>query len=195
MEKREDLLRLHQFLPYSRANGPGLRSVIWLQGCSLGCSGCFNPETHTFEGGEVVNVDDLFERIMAREEKIEGVTVSGGEPLQQASGLVKLLRRIRRETRLSLLVFTGYTWNEIEQMPDHGDLIECIDVLIAGRYEASERLASGLRGSANKTIHLLTDRYTLAKLESVPRTEAVITRDGQLLLSGIDPIRRGKLKH
>jgi anaerobic ribonucleoside-triphosphate reductase activating protein len=194
MEKREDLLRLHQFLPHSRANGPGLRSVIWVQGCSLGCPGCFNPETHTFEGGEVANVDDLFERIRAREEKIEGVTVSGGEPLQQMPALTNLLRRIRRETRLSLLVFTGYTWQEIERMPDSNALLECVDVLIAGRYEASERLARGLRGSANKTVHLLTDRYRLEEMESVPRTEAVITRDGQLVLSGINPIKRSKLK-
>ena len=57
-------LRLHAFLPRSRANGPGVRAVIWVQGCSLGCPGCFNPQTHAFSGGEVVTVEELFERIV-----------------------------------------------------------------------------------------------------------------------------------
>ena len=186
-------LRLHDFLPGSRANGPGLRAVIWVQGCSLACPGCFNPETHPFDGGESVLVDDLFQRIRALGgaglSRIEGVSISGGEPLQQMSPLLRLLECIKTETGLSVLVFTGYTWQEVGEMPDGGALLMWVDVVIAGRYDATQRLASGLRGSANQTVHLLTDQYTMDQIEAVPPAEVIITADGQTVISGIAPIR------
>ena len=182
-------LRLHAFLPRSRANGPGVRAVVWVQGCSLGCPGCFNPLTHAFSGGEVVAVDELFQRVVRLGPEIQGLTLSGGEPFQQREAVAALLARIRRETNLSVIVFTGYTWAEVQAMPKAGGLLADVDVLIAGRYEAAERVARGLRGSANKTIHLLTPRYTLADLEGTPTGEIVLRPDGQLILSGIDPLR------
>jgi anaerobic ribonucleoside-triphosphate reductase activating protein len=178
-------LRIHAFEPFSRANGPGLRAVIWVQGCSLNCPGCFNPETHTPAGGELVSVDGLFRRIAALGDSIEGISVSGGEPLQQRASLLALLRRVRRETPLSVLLFTGYTWEEVRA----DALLACLDVLIAGRYDHSRRLAHGLRGSANKTVHFLTDRYAMGDLQPVPCAEVIITAEGEVVASGIDPIR------
>jgi anaerobic ribonucleoside-triphosphate reductase activating protein len=189
----DDVLRVHDFLPFSRANGPGGRAVIWVQGCTLGCPGCFNPETHPAEGGELVSITDLFDRIVALGDAIEGVTVSGGEPLQQRQPLLALLRRVRRETSLSILVFTGYTWEEIRRMPDAEALLACVDVLIAGRYDASRLFAAEssqfLRSSTNQTVHTLTDRYTLADLQAVPPAEVIITAEGEVLASGIAPLR------
>jgi len=77
--------------------------VVWVQGCTLSCPGCFNPATHSRTGGEVVTVDALFECIVAAPD-IEGVSISGGEPLQQCGPLAALLRRLRRETGLSALL-------------------------------------------------------------------------------------------
>jgi anaerobic ribonucleoside-triphosphate reductase activating protein len=182
-------LRLHQFLPRSWANGPGVRAVLWTQGCSLGCPGCYNPATHPFAGGEVVAIEDLYERIIALGETIEGITVSGGEPLQQRPALLALLTRLRQRTRLSTLVFTGFSWEEVGRFPEAGDLLACIDVLIAGRYEQTQHLARDLRGSANKTVHFLTSRYGPADLEEVPPAEVVITPEGDIVASGIDPLR------
>lgn len=182
-------LRLHAFLPLSRANGPGARAVIWLQGCSLACPGCYNPETHGFEGGESISPDDLFASLMTLSDGIEGITVSGGEPLQQMRPLLVLLQRLRKETNLSCLVFTGYTWEEIQRMPDAEKLLACVDVLIAGRYAQSQRLARSLIGSGNKTAHFLTDRYTVTDLQRVPAAEVIITPEGDVVLSGIDPLR------
>jgi anaerobic ribonucleoside-triphosphate reductase activating protein len=181
-------LRIHAFEPFSRANGPGVRTVIWVQGCSLGCPGCFNPDTHSFEGGELVSTADLFQRILDLKDTIEGLTVSGGEPFQQRRPLLDLLRRVKKVS-LSILLFTGYTWTELQTMPDAEALLTCTDVLIAGRYDASQRLTRGLRGSANQTMHLLTDRYTVNDLESVPSSEIFITPDGQVVVSGINPVR------
>jgi len=184
-----EILRIHQFLPLSRANGPGARAVIWVQGCSLGCPGCFNPETHSFLGGELAPVKDLFQRIISLEGTIEGITISGGEPLQQRGPLLTLLRLARQQTSLSILLFTGYTWEEVQRMLDVEELLSCIDVLIAGRYDASQRLAHGLRGSANKTVHLLTNRYTMDDLQSVPPAEVIVTAEGEVVMSGIDPVK------
>lgn len=183
-----EVLRIHHLLPLSRANGPGARAVIWVQGCSLKCPGCFNPETHPFESGELVRVPELLNRLLDLEETIEGITVSGGEPLEQRLALLALLERVRRETSLSVLLFTGYTWEEVQRMPDGPALLGCIDVLIAGRYDGSQHLACDLRGSANQTVHLLTRRYTLDDLQSVPSGEIVITPEGGVVLTGIDPI-------
>lgn len=185
----EERLRVHAFEPSSRANGPGRRAVVWVQGCSLGCPGCFNPETHPFEGGELLAVSDVFRRITSLGDSIEGITVSGGEPLQQRRPLLALLRRVRQETPLSTLLFSGYTWEEIGQMPDATDLLALLDVLIAGRYDRSRRLARDLRGSANQTVHFLTDRHRADDLRRVPNAEVVITAEGEVTISGVDPIR------
>jgi anaerobic ribonucleoside-triphosphate reductase activating protein len=181
------VLRIHHLLPFSRANGPGARAVLWTQGCSLSCPGCFNPDTHPVAGGEAVPVDELFARLAVLD-GVEGLTVSGGEPLQQRPALLALLRRVRRETPLSVLVFTGYSWDEVQRLPGAADLPACIDVLIAGRYEEGRRLARDLRGSANKTVHFLTGRYAPADLQAVPEAEVVIEPDGEVVVSGIDPL-------
>jgi anaerobic ribonucleoside-triphosphate reductase activating protein len=182
-------LRIHHLLPFSRANGPGARAVLWTQGCSLACPGCFNPHTHPAAGGEVVPVEELAARLMALGAGVEGLTVSGGEPLQQRPALLALLQRLRHHTTLSVLLFTGYRWDEVQRLPAAAELLACIDVLIAGRYVEDRRLARGLRGSANKTVHFLTDRYTPADLETVPAAEVSITAAGEVVLSGIDPVR------
>lgn len=188
-------MRVHCFLPFSRANGPGGRAVIWVQGCTLGCPECFNPDTHPLEGGELVSAADLFERVVALGDSIEGITLSGGEPFQQPEALLALLERVRRETWLSVLVFSGYTWDEIRRIPDADALLACVDVLIAGRYDASRRFVPqddgvrALRSSTNQSVHLLTGRYTLADLSSVPPGEVIITTEGEVVVSGTEPVR------
>jgi anaerobic ribonucleoside-triphosphate reductase activating protein len=180
------LLRLHAFEPSSAVNGPGARAVVWVQGCTLGCPGCFNPATHPRPGTEVA-VAVLAGQIMALGDRIEGVTISGGEPLQQRPAVLDLLRRLRARTALSAILLTGYRHSELARMPDAAELAGLLDVLIAGRYEQPLRLSRGLRGSANKTVHLLTGRYTQADLDRVPDAEVIIRPGGQLTVSGIDP--------
>lgn len=178
-------LHIHAFVPSSRANGPGARAVIWVQGCTLGCPGCYNPETHSFSGGTFVRVDEMFHRIVNVGEMIEGITVTGGEPLQQLEAVTSLLRLIKNETSLSVVLFTGFTWEEVQKKAP--TILPYVDICIAGRYEESKRLACDLRGSANKTVHFLTDRYTEGDLKSLPAAEVLIEPDGQLIVTGINP--------
>ena len=180
------MLRLHAFLPCSRANGPGNRAVIWVQGCSFHCPGCYNPTTHERHGGEIVTVDALYERITALH-GIEGITVSGGEPLQQRRPLMRLLHRVR-QTGLSVVLWTGFTWEEVQRMPEAHRLPTCVDVLIAGRFDATRRIARHLRGSDNKTVHFLSGRYRQADIEAVPESEVIIAPDGQITISGVNPL-------
>ncbi len=184
----EDELRIHSFWPRSAANGPGLRAVLWVQGCTLNCRGCYNPQTHAPQGGTSVSVADLTRQILALPE-LEGLTISGGEPLQQVRPLRRLLEAVRAASTLSVILFTGYTRTELEAMPEVQALLAHVDVLICGRYLATQRLARDLRGSANKEVYFLTSRYTLAALSSVPEAEVIITPEGEVVLSGIHPLQ------
>ncbi len=186
------VINIHNFLAASLSNGPGRRAVIWTQGCSLGCPGCFNPATHPFSGSERIEVEVLFERLQALGESIEGLTISGGEPLQQRRGLLRLLARVRQETHFSVILFSGVTWKEIQRMPGSAELLTSVDVLLAGRYEAARRLGHGLLGSANKTVHFLTNRYRPADLARVPEAEIFISPGGEVISSGIDPVNLNK---
>jgi anaerobic ribonucleoside-triphosphate reductase activating protein len=183
-------LRLHAIEPRSRANGPGARFVVWLQGCTLGCPGCFNPTTHSAEGGREVAVAEIVEQLRATRD-IEGISLSGGEPLQQAAAASALLQAAR-SLGLSTLAFSGYTIEEIRALEFGSEVLARLDVLIDGRYVAAERFATGLRGSTNQRIQLLTSRYSLAEVEATPVAEIRITRDGEVVLTGVNPL---KLKH
>lgn len=183
-------LRIRQFLARSRANGPGTRAVVWVQGCSLDCAGCFNPETHALDRGETIRVENLFQRIVAETNLIEGVTISGGEPLQQPGPVIELLRLIKENTLLSIILFTGFQTDEIAKLNQVNQALLCyVDVLIAGRYDQSRRVAQGLIGSSNKTLRFLTQRYHLTDLEAVPPAEIILTPEGEVVMSGIDPVK------
>ncbi len=182
-------IRIHQLMPSSRANGPGARAVVWVQGCSLGCPGCFNPLTHPASGGRTVEVSELLEEILALGDEIEGLTVSGGEPLEQLVPVRALLDGVREASDLSTLLFSGYTWRELQCLPGADRLLESVDVVLAGRYDASRRVARDLRGSANKTAHFLTRRYTAADLGGVPTAEVTISTEGEVVATGIDPVQ------
>lgn len=191
--QNNDRMRIHALLEHSRANGPGVRAVVWTQGCTLGCPGCFNPETHPKAGGEWASAVELSERIRAIP-CIEGVTISGGEPLQQLAPLTQLLRRLRQSTSLSSVVFTGFEPDEIYRLPGHEALLAQIDVLIAGRYRQEQRFAAGLRGSANKQLLFFSNRYSPQDFEQLPEAEIIIDTDGQVTLSGINPLNYRSIK-
>jgi len=178
-------LNLHAVLSSSRSNGPGTRYVIWFQGCTLGCNGCFNPQTHQTEERALVTVSELMWRIRAVEPRIEGITISGGEPLQQPQGLLRLLRAVRRETELTTLLFSGYEWSEIERMQLGEAILGELDVLVAGRYQPEQHLEVGLRGSSNQKIHLLNEEYTLRQVEATLDSEIHVQPGGTILVTGI----------
>jgi anaerobic ribonucleoside-triphosphate reductase activating protein len=185
---RDLLLNLHAVERRSLANGPGARFVIWFQGCTLRCRGCYNPETHTTGPRNVTSVGSLLQRITAEIDGLDGVTITGGEPFEQPHALLALLRGLREEMDSSLLLFSGHTLEEISRLPLGGEVLRCLDILIAGRFLEGQRRGYGLRGSNNQRIHLLTDRHTIEDVEATPATELLIDAAGRIAITGIDPL-------
>jgi anaerobic ribonucleoside-triphosphate reductase activating protein len=183
------ILRLHAFLPRSRANGPGVRAVIWFQGCRLGCPGCFNPETHASDSLLTIPAIALAEDLASQQSEIEGITVSGGEPLEQPEGLFQLLTALRMATHLSTVLFSGYTLDQTMKMTYGSHILRLVDVLIAGPFLESQRIARGLRGSANQMVHLLTNRYAARDVANTPTGEICIDPSGDIHLTGVGPRR------
>ena len=180
-------LNVAHVLPRSASNGPGERFVIWVQGCPLHCPGCWNPDTWTFKHRNIWNVDDLVHSIL-QTDGIEGVTFSGGEPFAQAKELTALARRVQ-SAGLSVFVFTGYTTDELV-LPEHQELLEQIDVLVAGRFVNALK-ESGLlwRGSKNQTVHFLSSRYSNPHSVPPPELEILLDPDGAVTMTGFPEVQ------
>lgn len=148
-------MRIAGYTKESVVDGPGIRFVVYAQGCPHHCEGCQNPETWDFMAGEEISEDLLFSLI--RETKLlRGVTFSGGEPFSQAAAFASLAERVR-SLGLDIVTYTGYTFEELLEMSkddkDFKLLLERSDFLVDGRYIASERdLSVPFRGSRNQRL-------------------------------------------
>lgn len=180
-------LKVHSFLPATYGNGPGLRACVWLQGCTLNCPGCFNPGSHASDVGEILSVSALADQIL-ESSSIQGMTVSGGEPLQQAEPLAEMLRIIKSKSDLSVVIFTGYHYDDAIKLIDSVGMKQMIDVLFAGPFKPSSNPQS-FDDMAHKTTHLFSHRYTEKDLESACSSELIIEPSGAITATGIDPIR------
>lgn len=152
-------LHLGARVRHTTAEGPGQRYAIWVSGCSIRCPGCCNPHLFDAEAGDRVAVDDVLADIGATDD-VEGVTLLGGEPFDQASALAELAAVVR-ELGLSVMVFSGY---RLEALRRRGEgeqaLLGEIDLLVDGPYmEALHQTDRRWIGSSNQRIHFLTDRY------------------------------------
>lgn len=146
-------LRISGLINDSIVDGPGIRYVIFTQGCPHACLGCHNPKTHDLNGGRWTELDSILEEI-DQNPLLDGVTLSGGEPLLQAKACLELVQKIK-ERQLHILVYTGYTYEELMALnnPDIMSLLQYVDVLIDGRYVQEQKSLSLLfKGSANQRI-------------------------------------------
>lgn len=152
------LLQLAAFLPETRANGPGVRAAVWVQGCARDCVGCFNRDFAPLDGGSLVDPAELAAAIAALPD-IDGLTLSGGEPFRQASAAAVLARAVR-EAGLSVLVYTGYLHEELQDSPDSGmaELLASTDILIDGPFVEALAEGQALKGSSNQRVIALTPR-------------------------------------
>lgn len=148
------MLMLSGIEPESIVDGPGIRYVLFTQGCPHACPGCHNPKTHPFEGGFPADIPAILQEV--RENPLlKGVTFSGGEPFCQAGELAKLAKQLRAQNpRLDLLIFTGYTLEQLLAMGVEAvELLEQADWLVDGRFLLEERdLTLRFRGSRNQRL-------------------------------------------
>lgn len=161
-------LRVFGLVPDSIVDGPGLRYGIFVQGCSHGCPGCHNPESHDPHTGEVTTVDAIMKDIAANK-LISGVTLSGGEPFEQAAVCAEIGKRAH-ELGLNVWTYTGYRYEDLLALA-HGErslteqeallldtegvasLLATTDVLVDGPFvESLKSLGLQWRGSSNQRV-------------------------------------------
>ncbi len=152
---KEIPLRLFGTARDSIVHGPGLRFVIFVQGCPHGCPGCHNPQSHDPAGGTPSTTTELWEKIVARPE-IAGVTFSGGEPFTHAEALAEIGRAVR-ELGKTVMTYSGYTYERLLEMAktDRGihDLLTVTNYLVDGPFVLAQRdITLKYRGSRNQRI-------------------------------------------
>jgi anaerobic ribonucleoside-triphosphate reductase activating protein len=188
------LLSIAEIVGCTEAEGPGRRFALWFQGCPLRCPGCCNPKMLPFEGGTKRTLADVIQEmeIAQAQDRIEGITLLGGEPLAHARGAA-LLAAAARNRGLSVMVFSGYTLEEAHALPDPniGELLSHTDILVDGRYEREQpEMQRRWIGSANQRIHFLSERYRADDpCWRRPNTLEIRLRGSELSVNGF-PARR-----
>jgi anaerobic ribonucleoside-triphosphate reductase activating protein len=173
----------------THALGPGLRAVVWVQGCPLSCTGCMAPDWIPVQPTHLVDPAELAVALLA-DPDIDGLTFSGGEPMMQAAALTRLVRAARRIRPASLVCFTGFELERLRRRPPTAgvtDLLSEIDVLIDGPYVAARNDGRGLRGSDNQRIHHLTARLAGHDLATGPRAVEIRLTGRGALAVGVPP--------
>ncbi|WP_328459397.1 radical SAM protein [Actinoplanes sp. NBC_00393] len=184
------LVRVARFLDRTTAEGPGERTAIWVQGCTIRCAGCFNPHLFGVRGGVPTAPAELVDRVLAT--GTPGLTLLGGEPFEQAAGLAAVAAGVRQAGR-SVMTFTGYEYDHLRELAAQGHddvaaLLDATDLLVAGPFR--QDLLDHERpwvGSTNQQFIRLTNR-----IEDVPidvavtpdRIEVTITASGAVSVNG-----------
>jgi len=146
-------LRIAGIIKESIVDGPGIRLVVFAQGCKHHCPGCHNPETHSFTGGKLVSIASIMEMVKSNP-LLDGLSFSGGEPFEQAKMFAELAK-MAKALKLSIVTYTGYTYEEIiaRKNPGWEELLSQTDLLIDGKYDISRKnLLLRFRGSENQRI-------------------------------------------
>ena len=183
-------LRIASFPMRSRVDGPGVRAILWVQGCARQCPGCQNHEMLSKDKGIIVKNEVLVDKIN-KLFPVEGITISGGEPFEQAPALIDLIIRLSAlDKQFSAVCYTGYYLDELRKT-GNGDIIELlkkIDILIDGPYEEDNKNTLLWRGSRNQNVHFMTKRYSAKQYRNeINATQMTISTDCKVVINGFPP--------
>ncbi len=139
----------------SIVDGPGIRMVVFAQGCKHKCKGCHNPHTHSFDGGEFVEIDKIISDIK-KNSLLDGITLSGGDPFEQAESFAELAKEVKK-IGMNVITYTGYTYEQLvkysSERKGYKELLENTDMLVDGPFIMEEKsLLLKFRGSKNQRI-------------------------------------------
>ena len=180
LKVEEHKIRLAKILPRSSIYGPGRRAVIWVQGCSLACEGCWNEDLWPFQGGESVSIDSIIDSIDLGE--IEGITLLGGEPLQQPKSTLALIQKAK-SVGLTTMLYTGFEPHELKGTASKALLLS--DIAVVGRYRQEERdINLRWRGSSNQRVLLISEKYANLNIDEMNEVEVHMDEDGRIELVG-----------
>lgn len=186
------MLRVHRIIPRTRVEGPGLRFCIWVQGCHHRCEGCFARDTWDPDMGREVSVENVIAQLRGTE-GIQGITLLGGEPMEQAEGLCRVAEAARA-AGLSVITFTGNTYEDLLARKDPAvtQLLALTDVLVDGPYRKEEpEDTRPLVGSKNQRFLFLTDRYCQADMDALRNAfEVRVDEKGHIQINGMGDLRK-----
>lgn len=195
------IINIHKIIYRTTAEGFGLRSCIWLQGCSRHCKGCMAKDTWNPNDGIRMDTDEIIKSIFEQTDNldsagkdyvsgigIEGITFLGGEPFEQPQALAEMTQKIKAKG-LSVIVFTGFTLEQLRELQDEyvEQSLRSIDLLIDGAYiEEQREFVRPWVGSSNQRFIFLTERYSMKDVMNTNnRVEIRITRDGKIQINGM----------
>lgn len=151
----EEFLKVAGIVKESIVDGPGIRLVVFSQGCPHNCLGCHNPESHSFKGGKLIEIDEILE-LINENPLLDGITFSGGEPFEQPEVFSILAKKVKK-LGLNIVTYTGYTYEEILDRVDltleWKKLLYTTDILVDGKFEIGKKnLMLRFKGSSNQRI-------------------------------------------
>ena len=152
---KDKILNIAGLVKESIVDGPGIRLVVFAQGCVHHCEGCHNPHTHSFDGGREVTVGEIID-MTKKNPLLDGITLSGGEPFEQAEVFAGLATEAKK-AGLNVFTYTGYTFEELRMHADKRkgwqELLSSSDYVVDGKYEpAKKNMFLKFRGSENQRI-------------------------------------------
>lgn len=181
-------IKIHRYLKKTKVEGPGDRFCIWVQGCSIKCSNCANVDMWDFHKGINIETENMINLIKNEMPNIKGVTFLGGEPFDQSNAVHKIAKGCR-EMGLDVIVFTGYTYEEIINSKDLDKirLLEKIDLLIDGPFKDELfDLSRPWIGSSNQRYIFLTEKLKNINLRDYKnKLEVTINQKGIIEINGM----------
>lgn len=175
-------MNVNRIICSTKVEGPGTRTSIWFQGCSRHCKGCFAKDTWGFEEKIKASVEELYE-IVKNDVESEGITILGGEPLEQAEELLSLVQKIKKLGK-TIILFTGYKYEYLLENDLFSEILKNVDVLVDGEFdEAQTDNSRPMVGSKNQRFFFITDAYTLKDFKN-NSIEVRITPDGYIHING-----------
>ena len=156
-------MRYAQLRRYDISNGPNIRATLFVSGCTHNCKGCFNKDYQDFSyGKEWTSITETLFLCYAKDPKVKGINILGGEPLQQTmdNSLADLLAKIKENTNKPIWLWTGYKLEDVINNTKIMNILQYVDVLIDGKFEEDKKdLNLMYRGSANQRIINLTKTF------------------------------------
>lgn len=155
------MIEINSFLPITETAGPGKRFALWVQGCSIQCKGCCNPHMFKPGLGKMISHDELLVKVSKVKPAIDGITLLGGEPFDQAAELIPFVRMVERKN-LSIIIFTGHLLDDIKNRREKTwlELLSYADLLVDGPFILEQQsLRRRWIGSDNQRLHFLSGRW------------------------------------
>ena len=194
LANKKDLLCIGRIIFPVTSLGYGNRLVIWLRGCDLMCEECMSKDLWDVNDKSYMSVLDVYNIILEYKNKIDGLTISGGEPFLQIKSLLPLIKQLFENITKDIILYTGYTVKELEEnyFYEYNEIKKYISVLITGRYIKEMNNSIGLAGSSNQEYITMNNMYTIDELKNYKREINIFNFNNSIVLVGILNAEKGE---